>query len=469
MFSYKQKYLKYKIKYETLKKKFNQIGGLFISDTLVNVITYNDPFFSGTLLDGDVDDIISIIFLAIKFREKLTIIIRNQEGRKRDTNIECKNFLFLINKLYTCTIIYDDNLDGFDYTKHYDIGFVCAPMIDKVITLFNSLVANKTNVYVQGGTIGYNYVNSYNNGLGLTKNVIHLSSESTNGSLPLSLIDSIYTGNKFFRKINLYQLKKLFGLMPVQIQFATTVWLDKVEYPGWGNTGNSWKTYLRITELMTEEQRDNLDKDRLDERLKTAYDNYISVIIDVKFNSIRLSNDFDNIGLTKDEVSAYKKQILGRRGEVSGVLKTRLYSVGKLMQRILTPLQINDLYVKLCGEEETEIIGEIAQVPESFEVEPGLLPKTPALFDFNTTFGVINALDSEVISIFDPSSEEFRLQLESGLKSGLETYIKGFEDTRLSIIIDNFNGIIKQFINDIDLLDNEDEKVINAKKDFIMI
>ena len=428
---YKNKYLKYKNKY--LKQKNNLIGGFDETKTYTHVITYNDPYFSG-LDDGDVDDIFAIIYLAIKYREKLTIII-NDNNNKRSTNTECIIFLQLIKILYNCTIIYDSNIKEieqfFNRLDDVNLCFICAPMTDNFNLLLNELKLKGIRLIINGT---YNFINSVPQSQD-TSMLIRISDKTIYESVPINKIDDIYKTNSFFKKCNLYQLKKLFGLMDPSLHDASTVWLGNEEQNNivlcnnlndiekldiinfiFKGHGHLWGLYKNIISFFGDIEFAHLCHNQLPADLIQAYNNYIHIMINYKKDRISDEELKDVLGYN------YKQMIIEKNDICSDYLLNVEGTIDGNSDTICTQYMIDQsLPIKYY------IIGSIQHVPDLLNINNDLLKLTPNLSDFNTVYSVLYAIDQEL---------EF---------SKINTFIK---EQKYPIYISDLNNIIRTFNKD---------------------
>ena len=83
-------------------------------------------------------------------------------------------------------------------------------------------------------------------------------------------------------------------------------------------------------------------------------------------------------------------------------LKEILYMIGKLMQSILTPVDIHRIIIM---HDDKTIICPIGVVPPLFVFDVSLITRTPALFDFNTVYGVIDSIEKDLLQKQDVLEE----------------------------------------------------------------
>ena len=83
-------------------------------------------------------------------------------------------------------------------------------------------------------------------------------------------------------------------------------------------------------------------------------------------------------------------------------LKEILYMIGKLMQSILTPVDIHRIIIT---HDDKTIICHIGLVHPLFDFDVSLITRTPALFDFNTVYGVIDSIEKDLLQKHDVLEE----------------------------------------------------------------
>ena len=442
MSGYESKYLKYKEKYNTLKKssKYELVGGIN-TNAFKRVLTYNDPFFfGGPGLDGDIDDIIEIIYLAHRYGERLHIILKNKNDRS--ITPECLSFTRLIKECYGSNIIYSDNISKLKELSElkFDIGFICAPITGPMIDFFIKGDFSGR-LYMQGNEKDYNYdstitplqpksnqnlddIRSYNAlTTELNPKIIFIDSDPTNGTIDVSKIHEPYHTSVFFKKCHIYQLKKLFGLATPTLPFASGFWFANPNYSftnkgdnynvPFGGKGNSWKLYERIRPFISDDQLASVTtKPELLEAYKAltpAYKAYANTCIN--------STPYFKLKDIDEEKIKYKE-----------LLTNTLLEIGKLMVLILGPEAAKNMIQYTKGEPTG--IKPLGGVPELFYADPNFIKRTPALFDYNFVFGVMDFIKRD-------SPDET-------IKRMINGHIEGLKDKK--VFIYNFNEITTEFI-----------------------
>ena len=244
---YKNKYLKYKTKYLELLKLYgngrNREMGL-----VPQILTINDPYCKG-VQSGDVDDCISLLYLAQEFKSNLNILIIDSRLRRATADY---NFLeTFIKETYGSKFYYDEEFSPAVFDKlEFDTCFICAQLPQNVFDYFKTYKFSDRKFYLQGGYYGYNanYGNTYHKYNEWSNKPIEIESEDTNQSYPISMIDPYYKENTMCKNWDLYQVKKIFSVI-YGAPFPYGFWF-KVSEDDWGGKGNTKDTLNKVIESL---------------------------------------------------------------------------------------------------------------------------------------------------------------------------------------------------------------------------
>jgi len=237
--NYYEKYLKYKMKYLQIQNELNLlIGGkcetiqdfkYLIETQDIHAISFHDPLGDG-LISGDKDDNVAMMFEALVFGPRLTIVIvdGNTEGTSlldRFNNPSLQPFFTELKK-HKCTILNGNDRIILDETKMPKIAFICAPINDDISNILNR-TESITDIYMQGDIPnGVNYKNSFT----LAKQHIEskyngrltmLSTAHTRISFNFDLIDiGAYHRFRYYNELQRHVLAQLLALPDVTLPYA---------------------------------------------------------------------------------------------------------------------------------------------------------------------------------------------------------------------------------------------------------
>ena len=476
---YENKYLKYKAKYLELKQIIGAGTGAGTGEKEVKelkVLTFNDPYCKGVNL-GDVDDWFSIIFLAQKFKQNLHIVIVNSKDRKSKVDyLYMEAFLKIT---YGCKFYYDDDKDKdtkFLETE-FDLCFICAPLPYYLFNYLKTEYRHKDTVfYLQGGENGYNGNSSINYPEGTSEKdkpslssdkfkwnnkIINLVTDVTNQSYKISDLRN-YMENPICVNWNLYQVKKIFAVMP-KSNLPYGFWYGSDTGDVWSGSGNTYNTMKIITDNIDDTTFKNYvkkNRSKFSTRLTSAYNSYIEEVCKEKASYEKSNNPqliANAVKILKDPTTTTNEMSKAYeiheklRGSLTvsndeTLVRKQIDKLKKKYNDYVIPLihyligNGNDVDDKIVTEVENLLIkadGSNKQIGEinNFEFSSKIITQTPKLFDFNMTAFIIDMYESK---------KEFNIQDE------IIKYIAGQKEVNYVRNIKILNTVLEQFKSDLE-------------------
>lgn len=355
--SYEEKYLKYKNKYLNLVEQLGSgrfgenIGSNKIksdstiekvqlpkgkhiiyklnTQTVRNVVAFHDPAGTG-LSKGDVDDWYAMLYEALLYGNKLLIVIVNAEpqslNRFATTDIQS---LIKIIESYGSTVISENDLTE-THLEHKDIGFICAPLNDKLIELIKN--SSITKLYMQGlidGELGYNFKESSaiaKTGLAeFGEKLIDLPTTGTKLELPINRLTKSYKQFNFFPNLQNHVLRQLMGLATPTLAFAfglivaketlkdqffpnisNYVIINEIDYVKYGGFGNTAKNIDNMYSLLIEQKlitSSDMENNKLiDQELKLYLDQYSNSLCNTLIDMIKKNHPDQPVDTHRTEI-----------------------------------------------------------------------------------------------------------------------------------------------------------------------
>jgi hypothetical protein len=432
---YESKYLKYKAKYFELLKlyggtppkgfhhSYKEQKSIDNRPIIEKVLTINDPYCKG-VQSGDVDDCISLLYLAQEFKSNLNILIIDSRLRRATADY---NFLeTFIKETYGSKFYYDEEFSPAVFDKlEFDTCFICAQLPQNVFDYFKTYKFSDRKFYLQGGYYGYNanYGNTYHKYNEWSNKPIEIESEDTNQSYPISEICPYYKENTMCKNWDLYQVKKIFSVI-YGAPFPYGFWF-KVSEDDWGGKGNTKDTLNKVIESLGGQKV--LDAYKLkfhrkfSQQLIAAYHSYIEKLCNhpARISSTQAVKEQKILKLKQ----IYDNQIIP--------LAHLLFDDASSVERTL-----------LAADKTIKPIGNIVKL----NIKEGLLKETTKLYDFNMSAFIVDMTNYNK-KLKHPKKEEIKRYIDNQrqlkflnnikiLNKMLYQLKKDFNDFRRKILVD---------------------------------
>ena len=431
---------KYKMKYLQIQKEFKLLMGgkcdsirdfkTIIELHDIHAISFHDPLGDG-LVSGDKDDNVAMMFEALVFGPRLTIVIvdGNTEGTPlldRFNNPSLQPFFRELREKYGCTIL-DGNLPF--SIKNIQIAFICAPINDKISTILQDTESIK-DIYMQGDIPnGVNYKNSYD--LAQThinskynNRLTMLGTSHTRISFKFTDIDfGAYMKFKYYNELQRHILAQIVALPKTSLPYALGLLIstaDIQKIPQFEQTTTSFGSlYNNTNNMLTLLQSNGVDIPK------------------------SISPEF------KDPLEKYARELLTNKFP-----NMDLETISPLLEEINNRLTKTAIIATALLEDPTIIINKLSNSMHTFQTLPPLIlkdesiifaDKTPELFDFITVaIGLQHSLNKKISLTTSRAEEiEFSPKLSRSIES-IEDVLSN-KDKVMPLCIGLFNEIVNLY------------------------
>jgi hypothetical protein len=459
-----EKYQKYKMKYVQLQKLNKQKGGMLdtieefkTAATGLKAISFHDPLGTG-LISGDKDDHVALMFEALVFGDRLTVVIMDgeKEGKDKLNRFSNESLQRLIKDLefYKCVVIDGNRIDlvtaRIEETSP-QIALICAPLNDGISHILNNWGSIKK-MYIQGNIpnnnvgddisivkykVGVNFNGSYDDAK-LHMNSFYggrleiIPSEYTTIALDLDKLPS-YKEFKYHDELQHHVLAQLLGLPDVSLNYAFGLIikpedLHKIEGYETEEYSGSGITNKKLGEMVDFLQKQDINtEENPKQNLLDAIDKYITNLLINKFKKIIDQSDPSFL-----DSERRLQKIIDPSSSLFVELKGRLKKVAIIAEILLVdPLQIID--------STTGSICSLGTLPKLTVKDIKYTDETPILYDF---IAVVVAL-KHYLPIFKQQEQEQEQQIEKRRK--YETLEDIYKEKNKNLYTKLFNEIIKQF------------------------